>query len=152
MGASGPRSMSYDAYDLFDLGEFETTRRDAPETRYGNRAELPQAVHSMERAARAAAAWAHGTLAELELLSLFYDKDRSPPKVQEQVAKHCKEMVRLMGLNSFHVKSTRRQFQRYVDQWNLPDKDWQRTDWGEIADAAVKALTSESPPEAAESG
>lgn len=80
-------------------------------------------------------AWANATLAELELLSMTYgDKAaRDPRKVSERVVHYCQEVRRLMGDDSFHVYSTRRQFQRYLD-W------WQREEWQDIARAAIGAL------------
>jgi hypothetical protein len=44
-----------------------------------------------------------------------------------------------MGSDSFHVESTRRQFQRYAEQWQR--KKWDRPEWIEVAEAAVEALT-----------
>jgi alpha-amylase len=49
-GAGGPASTGYDAYDLFDLGEFETPWHTEIRTKYGNRTELLQAIHSMQSA------------------------------------------------------------------------------------------------------
>lgn len=85
-------------------------------------------------------AWAHGTMAELDLLAAEYGEgdERDPAKIRERVVKHCDEIRRLMGDESFHVRSTRRQFQRYVD-W------WKRDVWQDIAKAAIDTLT---PPEA----
>jgi hypothetical protein len=96
-------------------------------------------------------AWAHGTLAELELLSLFHDEGQATAEeVMNQVIHHCEKIVGLKGYDSFHVKSTRRQFQRYAEKWRLADEDWHRVGWTEIAEAAVGVLTPEDSPEAGE--
>jgi hypothetical protein len=75
-------------------------------------------------------------LAELALLATVYgdDASRDPSRIREQVVTHCGEIRRLVGDESFHVFSTRRQFQRYLD-W------WKRDEWEAIARAAVAALT-----------
>ena len=86
-------------------------------------------------------AWAHGTLAELELVGPFYGK--SSGDVEKRVLEHCESIVSLMGYHSFHVTSTRRQFQRYAEEWQLSAK-WPHKDWTDIAKAAVKALTPQS--------
>jgi alpha-amylase len=49
-GASGPASTGYDAYDLFDLGEFETPWRAEIRTKYGDREELLRAIRALQRA------------------------------------------------------------------------------------------------------
>ncbi len=77
-------------------------------------------------------AWAHGTLAELEMIGVYH---KSEPGAKERVVDHCRKIVKLMGLTSFHVESTRRQFQRYLDYWNDPPR------WDDIAKAAIKALS-----------
>jgi len=88
-------------------------------------------------------AWAHGTLAELEMLSLYHLRDAAQAgqpipqqvtdKVRGAVVDHCRAIVRLMGLTSFQVSSTRRQFERYVGAWS-------EREWAAIAQAAVDAL------------
>ena len=96
------------------------------------------AERDLESSDRSIRAWAHGTLAELELLGSFYGY--VPTKdTKETVAAHCKQILELMGSGSFHVDSTRRQFQRYAEQWQL--KKWAHPEWIEVAEAAVKALT-----------
>lgn len=90
-------------------------------------------------------AWAHGTLAELEMIGVYHKLETgaeapSPltiESINQSVVGHCREIVKLMGSKSFHVESTRRQFQRYLDYW----RD-QR--WDEIAKAAVKVLSETS--------
>jgi len=89
-------------------------------------------------------AWAHGTLAELEMLGLYHLRDApraagtTAEAVRDSVVKHCRAIVDLMGPASFHVHSTRRQFQRYVDVWKRPE-------WDAIAGAAVVALGPREP-------
>ena len=96
-------------------------------------------------------AWALGTLAELALLrswhegpytskapELAWEEDRE--KITKEVVRHCREIVRLSGKDSFEVTSTRRQFQRYVDRWHL-GAEWKHEDWTQIAKDAVEALT-----------
>lgn len=86
-------------------------------------------------------AWVHGTMAELEFLSLFYDDTSESDGQLLELAKssvlnHCKRLIELKGVESFHASSTARQFQRYIKYW-LDDK----TAWKEIAEAATKELT-----------
>ncbi|KMS58163.1 alpha-amylase [Sphingobium cupriresistens] len=47
-GAAGGYSVGYDSYDLFDLGEFD--QKGSIATKYGDRAQLEQACHSLEEA------------------------------------------------------------------------------------------------------
>lgn len=47
-GASGPHSVGYDAYDLFDLGEFD--QKGGVATKYGTRAELEAATKALREA------------------------------------------------------------------------------------------------------
>ncbi len=101
------------------------------------------AERDLQRSSTEGQAWAHGTLAELDLLSLYHMPNAghagAPPSpvaqddVRKRVVQHCREIVRLAGLSSFQVSSTRRQFQRYVDAWSRPE-------WADIARAAVDAL------------
>jgi hypothetical protein len=90
------------------------------------------ARRGLDRSSRSEQAWAHGTIAELELLSAYHLKDQ-PQAVKESVVEHCNAIVALMGDKSFHVQSTLRQFRRYVAQW-------QKQEWKDIAEAAVTAL------------
>jgi hypothetical protein len=65
-------------------------------------------------------AWAHGTLAELELLRSFHKNLKGTAvaaMTAEKIKMHCNELLALRGSQSFEVGSTRRQFQRYVDFW-----------------------------------
>ena len=94
------------------------------------------------RADRNTEAWALATLAEIELLGVSYGAytARDIPKVVERVKRYCESIVELMGENSFHVFSTRRQFKRYIDWWMGPDRGE-----SEIARAAVEAFPSVQP-------
>ena len=90
-------------------------------------------------------AWAHATLAELELLSPFHHGESRPASdVKCKIIDHCNKIVELVGPNSFHVKSTRRQFQRYADEWSLAETNWHHEGWKDIAEAADVALTPKS--------
>jgi hypothetical protein len=58
-------------------------------------------------------AWAYGTLSELEMIAA-YQKSESVAKARssikstsERVIRHCREIVELMGPESFHVQSTK---------------------------------------------
>jgi hypothetical protein len=86
-------------------------------------------------------AWAHGTLAELEMLGAYHDPPaHSSLKFLEEhsknVEEHCRKILELKGPRSFHVGSTLRQFKRYVDAW---DHDL----WRAIAQRAVRILQPE---------
>jgi hypothetical protein len=65
-------------------------------------------------------AWSHGSLAELWLLrladsTLSADERR---RAADEAARHAQELDRLYpGDDAFPVKSTRRQFERYVEWW-----------------------------------
>lgn len=79
-------------------------------------------------------AWAHGTLAELDLLGFVYGEGEfDTASVKASIEDHCREIVDLTKPNSFPVFSTRRQFRRYVEVWR-------RNEWTALAQAAVKAL------------
>jgi hypothetical protein len=91
-------------------------------------------------------AWAHADLAELEMLAKYHCPEKAAKNVKKRVREHCKAIVDLMGQGSFHVDSTRRQFQRYLDYWDRKGEEWQS-----IAKEAVSALSvgpdvSEPPP------
>ena len=97
------------------------------------------ATRNLQHASVSEQAWAHATLAELEMIRANHraeteKRDVSSDEIQS-VADHCRKIVELMGRDSFHVESTRRQFQRYVDYW--PDRPWNA-----IAKAAIEQLSS----------
>ncbi len=84
-------------------------------------------------------AWAHGTLAELELLCVYHDPgSRSDAEVIAAIQRHCDKIVELVGWEDFAVFSTRRQFQRYVDWW------WKGLDGAAVAKIAVVRLTRDT--------
>ena len=88
-------------------------------------------------------AWAHGTLAELEMLGAIYKEGKLDRKeVKRRIMEHCRAICDLAVKDSFPVYSTRRQFQRYRDVWK-------RDEWQDLADAAVGAL-SQGEPQAAD--
>ena len=78
--------------------------------------------------------WAHGTLAELELLGAIYcGRTFDAKTAQSSIAGHCQEICQLSGQDPFPVFSTRRQFRRYID-------DWPRELWNGLAQAALEVL------------
>jgi len=80
-------------------------------------------------------AWAHGTLAELEMLGAIYAEGRLDRKeVKRRIIEHCRAICDLAVKDPFPVRSTRRQFQRYLDFWK-------RDEWEVLAAAAVEALS-----------
>jgi hypothetical protein len=81
-------------------------------------------------------AWARGTLAELEMLGMYHDAVNLPENITERVQGHCRAMVKIMGETSFHVRSTKRQFERYVEC--MADRG---DAWKSIAEAAVRTLS-----------
>jgi hypothetical protein len=78
-------------------------------------------------------AWAHATRAELAMLGIYHVNTPSDAALLGTVVHDCQEIVRLMGVSSFHVDSTRRQFQRYVNIWK-------NEKWDAIASSAFEAL------------
>lgn len=113
--------------------DLERLRRD-----YGNwwRVARQLAHWQLDSAAAGERVWAHGTLAELELLAAVYADDFGDDQKEAArriVAEHCSELCRLSTTDDFPVQSTRRQFQRYVEHWK--QDCWQR-----LAEAAVEAL------------
>ena len=84
-------------------------------------------------------AWAHGTLAELEMLAPIYSLGKMDRKeVKRRIVEHCRAICDLAIKDSFPVYSTRRQFQRYLDVWK-------REEWQDLAAAAVEALSQGEP-------
>lgn len=82
-------------------------------------------------------AWAHGTMAELEMLASYHLEEKEQKDIESRkkaVREHCEAIVELMGKRSFVVASTRRQFQRYRDYWKRPE-------WRPIAEEAVRVLS-----------
>jgi hypothetical protein len=82
-------------------------------------------------------AWAHATLAELDLLSSVYDA-QDHEVIRKEVLKHCDHIVALAGTHSFPAESTRRQFERYATGWGQPSTE-PDPGWKKIArDAATR--------------
>jgi hypothetical protein len=82
-------------------------------------------------------AWAHGTLAELELLGSVYNAGNySVKKAGESIVYHCKQICALATKDTFPIFSTQRQFQRYLDHWPRPQ-------WTDLAQTAIKALVQD---------
>ena len=80
--------------------------------------------------------WAHGTLAELELLGAVYGgADFDDAAARAAVLQHCAQIRDLASPDPFPVFSTKRQFRRYTDQWARPG-------WAPLADAALAVLES----------
>jgi len=78
--------------------------------------------------------WAHGTLAELELLGSIYNAgEQAEDKACENIARHCKQVRDLSTDDPFPISSTRRQFERYL-------LHWQRNGWKKLAQAGINAL------------
>ena len=78
--------------------------------------------------------WAHGTLAELELLGAVYGGRAFNGKTaRSSIVAHCQEICQLSAQDPFPVFSTRRQFRRYIDHWP-------REEWKELAQAALEVL------------
>lgn len=63
--------------------------------------------------------WALGSLLELELLATQVPdlEEKAKQQALERAREHTRELVRRLGLQSFHVHSTRRQLKRYRDWW-----------------------------------
>jgi len=105
------------------------------------------ARHALKDPGLASRAWAHGTLAELEMLAVHHKAAGKDAKrieaIRRSVIEHCRTIVDLMGAESFQVESTRRQFNRYASEWSAND------DVKEIARTAVAALDGKADPESA---
>ncbi len=97
-------------------------------------------------------AWAYGTLAELELLSLWHldegqkVQENVLQKVQENVLRYCGQIVELTSQDSFQTISTQRHFQRYADSWYLKDSEERSlAEVAKVAKAAVRELKPKVP-------
>jgi len=99
------------------------------------------AQRDLENQSGSLKAWAHGTMAELEMLAKYHVPSQSikGDKLIKTVEGHCQAILDLVGESSFEVHSTKRQFQRYIDYWAQPD-------WLPVAEAAVKTLTPRREP------
>jgi len=78
-------------------------------------------------------AWAHATVAELEMLGPYHGRPSTEPIV-ETVKEHCRQIIALTGPGSFEISSTMRQFNRYLTYWR---EDAERR---AVAQAAVDVL------------
>ncbi|WP_213954743.1 MULTISPECIES: CHAT domain-containing protein [unclassified Variovorax] len=77
--------------------------------------------------------WAHGTLAEIELLRVVYEHEPvAAESAMEAIVEHCTR-IRELSEDPFQIMSTTRQFQRYLDHWP-------REQWKDLAQAAIDAL------------
>jgi hypothetical protein len=94
------------------------------------------AKRNLQHASLDEQAWAHGTLAELEMIAAHHRAEIGGPSQdpRQSVLEHCRRIMELTGAESFHVASTKRQFQRYVEYW----KDER---WTAVAEAAVAELS-----------
>ena len=80
-------------------------------------------------------AWAHGTLAELEMLGGIYGGPKfNREEAKQRIVEHCRAICDLAGSEEFTLLSTRRQFQRYL-VW------WKRDEWQDLATVAIAALS-----------
>ena len=76
------------------------------------------------------------SLAELELLGVIYNnlyQDQSERK--REISKLCRELFESNEPDAFIIRSTRRQFERYLNE-----STWKRGVWKDLAQAAVDAL------------
>jgi hypothetical protein len=82
-------------------------------------------------------AWAFSTLAEIELLGFAFGNYSvaQTTEVTVRVAQYCRAIAEIMGEDSFHVRATRRQFERYARWWSADKPQWQQ-----IIAAALQAL------------
>lgn len=85
-------------------------------------------------------AWALGTLAELDLLATVYASPRpTPADLKASIARHCGQLVQVVGAEAFAVTSTMRQFLRYR-------MHWPHERWDDLVQAALDALGWRPPP------
>ena len=110
----------------------------------------------LESDGRSEVAWAHGSLVELHMLSVALpaeddekqqnEKARAravAKRVEEATAnavRHAGEVVRIMGRDSFHVYSTRRQFERYLEWYFAMFSHPQIEAMVPVAEAVLKVL------------
>lgn len=97
-----------------------------------SRWQLPTAV-GIDRA------WAYGTLAELELLGVIFGGEQySKNTAEKEIGRYCKEIMEICAPEAFPVRSTARQFRRYVDIWK-------RKEWTALAQTALDFLGNNKP-------
>ena len=77
------------------------------------------------------------TLAELTLLHSVYHTDTAKPDaLKKQISDYCKAMLDEPLADNFPILSTKRQFGRYLLEWQSPI-------WRDLAQTAVDLLTEE---------
>ena len=109
----------------------------------------------LEHERREDVAWAHGSLIEIHMLSLALEApaanavrpqaQATSPGVAEATANavhNAQAMVRIMGRDSFHTYSTRRQFERYLDWYFAMFNHPEIGEMGQVAMAVLKALAA----------
>lgn len=79
------------------------------------------AERALESGDRGTMIWAHGSLAELELLKprILPEDGDSEDRTAERVLDHIRPLAAMCGQDTFPIFSTRRQFQRYLDWWKI---------------------------------
>jgi hypothetical protein len=83
-------------------------------------------------------AWAHSSLAELELLGSIYNREQFDiDAARKIITGHCQDICDLSLEVFLPLLSTFRQFQRYVECWK-------RDEWDELARIAVNVLREKS--------
>jgi hypothetical protein len=99
-----------------------------------------QQCHDTDAASRA---WAFATLAEIELLGFAFGNYSAGQagEVTTRVVHYCRSIAEIMGEDSFHVRATRRQFERYARWWSADQPQWQQ-----ITAAALQALPQSRSP------
>ncbi|MBQ0942856.1 CHAT domain-containing protein [Ideonella sp. 4Y16] len=81
-------------------------------------------------------AWAWGTVAELTMLgSVYAGRQFRLGQAQNTITEACQAIIASAGSDPFPVQSTRRQFQRYCEQW-ADDR------WSALAQLAVDQLSA----------
>jgi hypothetical protein len=84
--------------------------------------------------------WAHGTLAELDLLgSVYQGAGFKHGETARSLLDHCAQVRDLSKKDDFPILSTQRQFSRYLTHWSRPE-------WRELAQAALDALAGVEVP------
>jgi len=108
-------------------------------------------------------AWAFATLAELEIVGLYYveltdtneeqreiEKNDEREKAKNNVKTYCKEMLEMVSRETFHVESTIRQFRRYETfiETEETSPETEETSWKkeieEVVQVALETLEGNS--------
>lgn len=90
-------------------------------------------------------AWAHASLAELQLLRSVGLDDGAKDEAAAAAKQHARQVVNLVSPTSFELYSTRRQLKRYVNWWSQPldprvPSNGCRLDAGPIATELIRCL------------